>query len=264
MIPADQGLADECVFYSRLLETMSMARLPFLVGGAYAFNCYVAVPRPTRDLDLFFKREDFDRIAQTLRAAGYEVEEAFPHWLAKVRQGDTYVDLIYSSGNGVAAVDDLWFQHAPTGVVLGMEVRLLPAEELIWSKAYIMERERYDGADVAHLIQARAAEMDWQRLVNRFGEHWRVLLSHLTLFGFIYPDERSRVPAWVMRTLLERLSLEIDTTPRLTGVCNGTLLSREQFLNDLEQGNRDGRLRPTGSMSAAEIAAWTAAIPTSE
>jgi hypothetical protein len=264
MIPADQGLADDCVFYNRLLETLTLARLPFLVGGAYAFNCYVPAPRPTRDLDLFFKREDYALIAQSLRAAGYQVDPAFPHWLAKVRQGDTYVDLIYSSGNGVAAVDDLWFRHAPTGIVLGMEVKLLPAEELIWSKAYIMERERYDGADIAHLIHACAEQLDWTRLLARFGPHWRVLLSHLVLFGFIYPDERTRIPTFIMGELIERLALESEAPARSGGLCNGPLLSREQYLTDIAQGCVDGRIAPPGRMTEKEIASWTAAIPLDE
>ena len=61
-----------------------------------------------------------------------------------------------------------------------------------------MERERYDGADVAHLLRAHGDRLDWPRLLRRFGPHWRVLLSHLVLFGFIYPGERALVPAWVM------------------------------------------------------------------
>ena len=51
-----------------------------------------------------------------------------------------------------------------------------------------MERERYDGADVAHIILAYGDRMDWRRLIDRFGRYWRVLLSHLVLYGFIYPS----------------------------------------------------------------------------
>ncbi len=58
---------------------------------------------------------------------------------------------------------------------------------MIWSKAFIMERERYDGADIAHLILACGRDLDWRRLLGRFGRRWRVLLSHLVLFGFVYP-----------------------------------------------------------------------------
>ena len=50
-----------------------------------------------------------------------------------------------------------------------------------------MERERFDGADIAHLVQANAERIDWKLLLERFGNHWRVLLSHLTMFGFVEP-----------------------------------------------------------------------------
>ena len=75
---------------------------------------------------------------------------------------------------------------------------------MIWQKALIMERERFDGADVAHVLRARADRLDWDRLLDRFAEHWPVLLSHLILFGYIYPEERAKIPARVMRTLLRR------------------------------------------------------------
>src|SRR5437899_2577696 len=92
--------------------------------------------------------------------------------------------------------------------VLGVPVRLCPAEEIIWSKAFIMERERYDGNDVAHLLRARGCALDWDRLLRRFDGHWRVLLSHIVLFGFIYPAERAAIPARVeeARVLTRELS----------------------------------------------------------
>ena len=65
----------------------------------------------------------------------------------------------------------------------------MPVEEMIWSKAFLMERERFDGADVLHLMRARQKEINWPRLLSRFGEHWRVLLSHLVLFPYVYPNE---------------------------------------------------------------------------
>src|SRR6266853_3685632 len=77
------------------------------------------------------------------------------------------------------------------------------------SKAFVMERERYDGADIAHLLHARAEALDWGRLARRFGRHWRVLLSHLILFGFIYPSERTRIPEPPMRRCLHLLEEEM-------------------------------------------------------
>ena len=72
-----------------------------------------------------------------------------------------------------------------------------------------MERERFDGADVMHLFLACAEKLDWARLVRRFGSHWRVLLAHLCLFGFMYPSERNRIPAWIMAGLMGRLDHEM-------------------------------------------------------
>ena len=68
----------------------------------------------------------------------------------------------------------------------------MPIEEMIWSKAFLMERERFDGADVLHLVRARQKEINWPRLLSRFGEHWRVLLSHLVLFPYVYPNDPLR------------------------------------------------------------------------
>src|SRR5207302_251148 len=87
--------------------------------------------------------------------------------------------------HALAVVNDAWFEHAVAGEALGRRVRLVPPEEMIWQKAYIMERERFDGADVLHLLRARGRRLDWPRLLARFGPHWRVLLSHLVLFGFV-------------------------------------------------------------------------------
>jgi amidase len=84
----------------------------------------------------------------------------------------------------------------------------------------------YDGADVAHLIHACATWLDWPRLLERFGPHWRVLLSHLVLFGFIYQSDRSLVPAPVMESLLDQLQTEKDEPLSRNRVCRGTLLSR--------------------------------------
>jgi hypothetical protein len=146
--------------------------------------------------------------------------------------------------------------------VLGVPVRLCPPEEMIWSKAFIMERERYDGADVAHLVRACAETLDWARLLERFGsEHWRVLFSHLLLFGFVYPCERERVPAPVMRELLGRLVAELSEDAPREPICQGTLLSRAQYLVDIEGcGYADARLAPRGNMTGPETAAWTAGI----
>ena len=258
-------------FFRSVLCALSDAGLPFLVGGGYAMRQLAGVSRASRDLDVFIAPDDIEDLAGVLTPKGYRVELPFKHWLAKVRHdhgGDTpppgehYVDVIYNSGNGATPVDDAWFQHAVAGTLWDLPVRLCPPEEMVWSKSFVMERERCDVADVAHLIHALGPQLDWARLLERFGENWRVLHAQIVLFGFAYPGEIDKVPSWIVEELAGRMLRE-HARPRAwkERVCRGTLLSREQYLVDVrEWGYRDARLQPEGGMRASEIAMWTAAI----
>jgi hypothetical protein len=250
-------------FYKRVIQVFQDNGVDFLVGGAFAFVRYTRIGRDTKDLDLFIRRADWESASNALAAEGITTELTFPHWLGKAfggRQREFFVDLIFSGGNGVAEVDDEWFSHAVRDESLGFPVRLMPVEEMIWSKAFLMERERFDGADVLHLIRARQKEIDWPRLVSRFGEHWRVLLSHLVLFPYVYPNEPA--PQQVIDDLLDRAKTEpkADEGVRL---CRGPLLSRAQYLVDVERWNYvDAREVPLGTMTPEEIGIWTKAIDT--
>ena len=248
-------------FYRQAIDILDAAGVPFLVGGAYAFTEYTGIARHTKDFDLFLRRGDLDRAMDAFRAAGFEPEVRFDHWLAKVYgPGDLFVDLIFSSGNGIAEVDDGWFEFAAAGRVFDRAVQLCPAEEMIWSKAFIQERERFDGADVAHIFKSRADRMDWPRLLARFGQNWRVLYSHIVLFGYIYPDSRMLVPSWVMTELNTRLIAEMTSAVPADRICNGPVLSRQQYLPDLEEGYEDARVAPAGAMTEKQVAVWTEAI----
>jgi hypothetical protein len=246
-------------FYCRVLHTLNDAEIPFLVGGACMLERITGIVRPTKDFDLHVCPEQVPKIFATLDQAGYQTEMTFSHWLGKVVQRTNYIDIIFSSGNGLCRVDDGWFENALAGEVFGVPVRFCAPEEAIWSKAFVMERERYDGADIAHLIFAAALDMDWHRLLSRFGAEWRVLLSHLVLFGFIYPDRANDIPAWLLESLWQSLQRESKPTAGDLPLCRGTLLSRTQYLYDIENwGYRDARLHPpSGAMSPQEVQHWT-------
>ncbi|HEY2386570.1 MAG TPA: hypothetical protein VGK30_06385 [Candidatus Binatia bacterium] len=247
----------ELVVYRHALRTLNAAGAPYLVGGAYAFAHYTGVHRHTKDFDIFVRPTERDVILSVLADAGYRTEVTFTHWLGKAFAGDVLIDVIFSSGNGLCVVDDEWFRHARRAELLGVPVLLSPPEEMIWSKAFIMERERYDGADINHLLHACGAGLDWKRLLARFDTHWPVLLSHLVLFAFAYPNARDRVPAWVLADLLRAAIAENAVAP--AGVCRGTLLSR-QYLHDVRRhGYRDARLEG-GGMTPDELAQWTQAF----
>ena len=254
--PADALSPEAVAFYRRALVRLDGAGVPFLVGGAFAFTAFTGVVRTTHDFDLFVRRADLDRAFEALRQTGCETEVTYPHWLAKAYRGEHFIDLIYRTGNGVSEVDDGWFERAREGEALGVPVLLSAPEDVLWTKAFIQERERYDGADVAHLLLH--ADLDWDVLLAHFGDHWRVLLAHLVLFGFSYPSERDRIPRPVMRELTRRLEEETGRPPATQKVCNGPLLSRAQYLVDVEAwGFKDGRLQPELHMTREDVAEWT-------
>jgi len=100
------GDPDANRFYAHVLSTLDRARIPFLVGGAWALHRYTGISRFTKDFDIFALPSDRDRILALLADGGYRTEVTFSHWLAKVFDSDAFVDVIYSSGNGVVQVDD--------------------------------------------------------------------------------------------------------------------------------------------------------------
>ena len=251
-------------FQLRSVTALQDANVPFLIGGAYVVEVYAGVSRRTKDFDLYVRPHHVGAALDALARAGYKTEVTFPHWLAKARHGRDYVDLIFRAGNGLCEVDDSWFERAHDDELPGLAVKLCAPEEMIWMKAYIMERERFDGADIAHILVSCAEKLDWEHLVHRFGPDWRVLLSHLMLFGYIYPSEQARIPKAVMDDLIGRLRKEApaDGHKRL---CRGTLLSRKQYLVDVQKwGFQDARLERRVHMDSEDIAQWTKAIPKEE
>jgi hypothetical protein len=249
-------------FYRRVIEILRRNDIDFLVGGAFAFVRYTGIGKDTKDLDLFVRRSDWEVITSVLGEEGIAAELTFPHWLGKAfggREREFFVDLIFSGGNGVAEVDDEWFENAPRDESLGFPIRLMPIEEMIWSKAFLMERERFDGADVLHLIRARQHDIDWARLLTRFGEHWRVLLAHLVLFPYVYPHEPAPK---AIGELLDRARNEPGGDEGIR-LCRGPMLSRAQYLVDVERWNYvDARQVPLGTLTPEEIDLWTKAIET--
>lgn len=257
----NQSAGDD--FYVSAIQLLQKVDIPFLVGGAYGLRHYTGIVRDTKDFDVFIRPADLERTLSAFHDAGYRAEVAFRHWLAKVHHGESFIDVIFRAGNGLCEVDDAWFRGTAEAALLGEKVPIVPPEEMIWQKAYIMERERFDGADVAHVIRACSEQIDWTHLLERFGPDWRVLYSHLVLFGFIYPAERARVPKEVLDLLAQRLGEETTQPPAQDAerVCQGALLSRAQYLPDIERWSyQDPRESERCRITPEEIAAWTDAI----
>ena len=229
-------------FYRNALNHLADGSVPFMIGGAYALRAYTGVVRETKDLDVFCKPEDHPRIVALLTSAGYQTEVTYPHWLAKAFHRDHTVDIIFSSGNSVCRVDDVWVRHSHPTTMLGVPVRLIPPEEMIWSKLYVQDRGRFDGADIAHLLLKRGETLDWHRLLMRVDADAEALFAHLINFRFVYPSERGLVPEWVMRELWSRIDKQLETPPPPERICRGTLLTPYDYEIDVTKwGYRDAR-----------------------
>ncbi len=228
--------------HGRALLLLQEAGLEPMVGGAYALKTHTGLWRDTKDLDLFLRKDRIGEALDVLSRAGHRTEFTDPMWIAKAYGGPYFIDLIFCSGNGIGIVDAKWRERAATANVLDLEALIVPAEEMIWQKAFIQERERFDGADIHHLIRAMGARLDWKHLLQRFEPHWQVLFVHLITFRFAFPSDKDQIPGWVMQDLTSRLARAERVPASAERVCRGTLLSRQQYLFETNtEGYRDTR-----------------------
>lgn len=216
-------------FYCEVLRELSDLGIPFLLAGTYAVSAYTGISRITKDLDLFCRPGDYPRILAHFRDRDYEVEIEDDRWIGKVRRDGLFFDVIFAAANGTMPVGDAWFAHARETEVLGVRVRIVGPTELIWSKAFIQTRVRYDGADVVHVILKQHEHIDWRRLLDYMDLHWEVLLMHVLNFRWIYPTERDHVPRWLMQELVERLQRQLALPVPRIRACRGRMFSRADY-----------------------------------
>lgn len=239
-----------------MVSALTDAKLPFLIGGAIAFGFYTGIWRDTKDLDIFLQPETIHPALDCLSGCGFTTELTFPHWLAKVREQDSFVDLIFRGSNGVCSVGPTWFENAAHGQVFGQAISVVRAEDLIFMKAFVMERERFDGLDIVHLLFRQADSLDWDRLLDWFAGDRGLLLTLLALFQYVYPFRAGSVPDRIRQELAPTW-LQPDQVSE--PLCNGTLLSKRQFDVDIAQWELvDARSRDRCQITEEEIRAWSA------
>ncbi len=239
--------------YKRALNALNEAGVPYVVAGAYAIYEHTGIYRQTKDLDLFCEPAAVAQAMEVLRKAGFRSRLEQGHWLAKALDDPYFIDIIYGMGNGLALIDRDWFQHSSPAILAATPVRVAPVEELIWHRLFINERHRQDMADIAHLILCVGSSLDWQRLVDKTGPHWPLLLAQLQMFYYVYPGYRSRVPDWVLANLLDRARAETGHEVPSETATRGTLISRFSFAIDVnEWGFHDLRDAAIREMKASD------------
>lgn len=245
--------------FRHVLELLNRNGVPYVVSGAFALHAHTGIWRDTKDLDIFLTVENADLSLQLLRDAGFHCEVRDKVWLAKAHRDDFFVDLITGMSNGVITVDDSWIERGRSEIVMGVPTRVLGAEELIASKIFVTRRERFDGADIAHVVYGTRGNLDWERLLTLAAEHWEVLLWNLLLYRYCYPMHSDYVPRAVWRDLLGRLQYELEH-PRRDGEFRGSLIDDKMFaidvdewgMPDVEKRYRDGRNPKIGECRSKE------------
>ena len=227
--------------YQLALRTLNRDGVRYVVSGLYALYEYTGIYRKTKDLDLFVEPDTVVEAARSLKKAGFETYLEQSHWIAKCLMNEKQVDLIYGMGNGISFIDEKWYERSRPGILAATPVRIAPPEDLIWHRLYVSERHRSDMSDVQHLLLCRGRELDWEHLLDRVGNDWRLLLAQIHMFDFTYPGRRLNVPRWVRERLAENANSEIDALGD-PEVCYGTMISRFSFAIDVnEWGFKDPR-----------------------
>jgi hypothetical protein len=162
--------------------------------------------------------------------------------------------------NGVIVVDDSWMERSLRAQILGIETRVLAPEELLASKLFVTRRERFDGADIAHVIYGTKGQMDWDRIFFLVGDNWEMLLWALVFFRYVYPGQTDYVPFAVWQDILTRY-MSLVAKPDKNAKFRGSLIDDKMFAIDVKEWGLDNvlaeyrtrRLPPPYKTKAVEL-----------
>jgi hypothetical protein len=184
--------------YRRVIHEARSAGVGFAFGGAFGTAVYTGDLRNTKDFDFYVLPEEREAMKDAITRAGLQDHfERLPYdraWIYRASRDDVIVDAIWAMANLRAEVDRRWLIGGPEVTIRGERIRAIPIEELIWSKLYVLQRERSDWGDVLNLIDARAATIDWSHLLNRIAQDAPLLTGALSVYGWLAPDRARDIP----------------------------------------------------------------------
>jgi len=202
---ADAISATEWKIYVRALGVLRNEGLDFLLGGGFARAGYTGHWRDTKDIDFYIRPADREREQHALKKAGFaDYYEKLPYdrsWIYRSYKGNVIVDVIWAMANQRAQVDEPWFQHAPEFTIRGERLLLVPPEELLWCKLYIIQRDRCDWTDIFNLVHEHGPRMDWKRLIERVEDDVPLLQAMLNVYRWLCPREVKNLPNSLWRHL---------------------------------------------------------------
>jgi hypothetical protein len=230
--------AKQDTLFRETLTLLNRCRVPYVVSGAFALQIHTGIWRCTKDLDLFLTPEDMPAAMRCLTKQGFRCEVMDPVWLHKAHRNGFFVDMITGMSNAVITVDRSWIENGRPATIADVRTRVLAAEELLASKLFVLRRERFDGADIAHIVYATQGNLDWDRILAIVKDHWEILLFALVLYRYVYPAYSHYVPPWVWQRLLGNFSDEL-ANPNPSAPFRGSLVDDKMFAIDVTDWGMD-------------------------
>ena len=191
--------------YRHVITGARAAGIPFAAGGGFAVAVYTGRWRDTKDLDLYTTPAARDALIGITAEAGlvdlYPTQPYDRRWIYRAGCGGTIVDIIFAMANLRALVDEQWLRGCDQMRIRGECLPVVPLEEMIWNKLYILQHDRCDWNDVLNLLYAAGQRVDWESLLQRMGEDAPLLAAALSLYRWICPGRSRRIPPWVWEAL---------------------------------------------------------------
>jgi len=179
--------------YLSAIQALRKDGVPFLLGGGFALATYTGCWRDTKDIDFYVMPHDRSAAVKSLTRAGFDdYYSRVPYdrkWIHRNVRSKMIVDVIWAMANQRARVDSAWFQRAGSVSIRGELLDVLPLEEMLWCKLYIMQRDHCDWTDIFNLLHARGQELDWSHLLRRLGPDRPLLNALLTIYGWLCPGQ---------------------------------------------------------------------------
>ncbi|GFO70384.1 hypothetical protein GMLC_39630 [Geomonas limicola] len=195
---------EQWAVYAGFMAEAVKSDIPFAVGGGLAISAYTGCARNTKDLDLFILEKDSQHAIQITKALGLEEYLEVPYdptWSYRSSRGGYILDFLWRMLNGRSSVTPHWLSAGWELEVRGVRFRLLPVEELIWSKLYIVRRDRSDWPDLLSLLYRHGPELDWEHLLADLEADTLVLGGVVNLFRWLCPGVANRFPELVWARL---------------------------------------------------------------
>jgi hypothetical protein len=191
--------------YRSAIEALRGAGIRFMVGGGFALATFTGKWRDTKDIDFYVMPADVPAARRALITAGFtDYYEKLPYdrkWIYRsVREG-VIVDIIWAMANQRAQVDAGWFERTRYVSIRGEQLEVMPMEEFLWCKLYIIQRDHCDWPDAFNLIYARGRQIDWGHLIERVERDIPLLKGLLTLFGWLCLKKARELPPSLWRMM---------------------------------------------------------------